>query len=80
VYNLSAPTPVTNKTMMQTVGQVLKRPAFIPTPGFVFKLAFGEAATVLLDGQRAIPARLQAAGFTFKYPTAKEALTQLLSA
>jgi NAD dependent epimerase/dehydratase family enzyme len=35
-------------------------------------------ATVLLDGQRALPQRLQECGFTFTYPTLEEALRNLL--
>ena len=33
---------------------------------------------IVLDGQRAVPQRLEAAGFTFRFPDAKSALTDLL--
>ncbi len=77
-YNLSAPNPLTNKEFSHEIGKVMGRPSIAPVPAFVLQTIFGEMATVLLDGQRAVPERLQAAGFTFKYPTATEALTQLL--
>ena len=79
VYNLTAPNPVTNKQIGRSIGQVLGRPALVPTPGFAMKLMFGEVAVVLLEGQRAIPSRLEAEGFTFQYPMVKPALINLLN-
>ncbi|MCB8945011.1 MAG: TIGR01777 family protein [Ardenticatenaceae bacterium] len=78
VYNLTAPNPLTNNDFGKVVGQVLGRPHFIPAPAFALKLLLGEIATLVLDGQRAIPQRLQEAGFSFKYTEAKAALTDLL--
>lgn len=77
-FNLSAPNPVTNKEFGKTLGKVMGRPALAPAPAFAMKTIFGEMATVLLDGQRAVPNRLQALGFTFTYPTLEEALRNLL--
>jgi NAD dependent epimerase/dehydratase family enzyme len=42
------------------------------------KIGFGEMSTVLLDGQRAVPQKLQQLGFVFKYDTAQAALRNLL--
>lgn len=80
VFNLSAPHPVTNKEMAKELGKVLNRPALVPTPGFAFKLAFGEVSTIVLEGQRAVPKRLLELGFTFKYPTIAEALRAIYMA
>jgi len=77
-FNLAAPTPVTNKEFGKTLGKVMERPALAPAPAFVMKTVFGEMSTVLLDGQRAIPNRLEEAGFTFKFPTLEAALRDLL--
>jgi hypothetical protein len=77
-YNLTAPNPLTNRQFSEVLGKVMGRPLLAPVPAFVLKTLFGEMSTVLLDGQRAIPLRLQEAGFQFKYPTAEEALKQLL--
>ncbi|MCD6290342.1 MAG: DUF1731 domain-containing protein, partial [Anaerolineae bacterium] len=41
-------------------------------------LLLGEMATTLLDGQRAVPKRLQEAGFSFRFADAEEALLDLL--
>ncbi|MEZ4616268.1 MAG: TIGR01777 family oxidoreductase [Caldilineaceae bacterium] len=77
-YNLCAPNPVTNKQFSQIVGSQMGRPAFLPAPAFAIKTVLGEMSTMLLDGQRAIPQKLEEAGFIFQYPTAQEALSQLL--
>jgi NAD dependent epimerase/dehydratase family enzyme len=51
---------VTNAGFARVLGQVLNRPAALPAPGFALKPALGEMATVVLDGQRAVPERLTA--------------------
>jgi NAD dependent epimerase/dehydratase family enzyme len=54
---------------------VLGRPAFMPAPGFALKLLLGEMAdALLLTGQRVLPRKAQALGFTFRYPRLEEAL------
>ncbi len=77
-YNLTAPNPVTNREFMRLLGRVLGRPAFLPVPALALRILFGEMATVLLDGQRAVPQRLLEAGFAFRFPQAAEALQDLL--
>jgi len=77
-FNLTAPVPLTNAEFSRLLGQRLRRPALMPIPGFTLRLLFGEMATVLLDGQRAIPRRLLQLGFTFQFPEADSALRALL--
>lgn len=79
VFNLTAPNPLTNRELSQILGKVMKRPSFMPTPAFAFNLLFGEVATIVLDGQRALPKRLEALGFTFQFPQVQAALMDLLS-
>jgi uncharacterized protein (TIGR01777 family) len=76
-FNLAAPAPVTNKQFIQALGKMINRPSFLPTPGVAMQLLFGEMAVVLLEGQRAVPAALQALGFEFKYATLEAALAAL---
>lgn len=78
VYNLCAPNPVRNKTLAQTLGEALGKPAVMPVPSFVLKMAAGELASVLLASTRAVPANLLASGFEFRYPELKEALESLM--
>lgn len=77
-YNLSAPEVLSDAELGTVLGRVYKRPSFFPTPAFVFKLAFGELAILLTEGQRAVPKRLQEAGYQFKYPKAEPALKDLV--
>jgi uncharacterized protein (TIGR01777 family) len=80
-FNASAPNPVTNGEFARTLGSVLHRPAFLPTPGVVLKLALGEMAdALLLSGQRAVPTRALAAGFKFRFDQLDQALTAIFAA
>ncbi|MFW5772746.1 MAG: TIGR01777 family oxidoreductase, partial [Phototrophicaceae bacterium] len=76
-YNLTAPNPVTNREFGNKLGKVLGRPSFIPAPAFAFRLAFGEVATVVLDGQKAVPQRLEESGFEFTYTQPEAALREI---
>ncbi|MEW5959867.1 MAG: TIGR01777 family oxidoreductase [Chloroflexota bacterium] len=78
-FNLTAPDPLTNGQFAKAIGQAMQRPAFTPAPGFALKLMLGEMATVLLEGQRVAPQRLQELGFQFEFPTAGAALADLLA-
>ncbi len=77
-FNLTAPHPVDNRQFARTLGRVLGRPSWFPVPGAALKLAFGEVATTVLDGQRALPTRLSQLGFAFRYPELETALRDLL--
>jgi uncharacterized protein (TIGR01777 family) len=77
-YNLTAPNPPTNKEFSKALGKAMGRPSLMPVPGFALKLLFGEMSTVLLDGQRAIPQRLESAGFNFNYVETVTALKDIL--
>ncbi|MDA1330035.1 MAG: TIGR01777 family oxidoreductase [Chloroflexi bacterium] len=78
-YNLTAPDPVSNREFARSLGNVMRRPVWMPAPGFVMKLALGEVSTVVLDGQRAEPVALLKAGFRFKYPKLDEALRAIVN-
>ncbi len=73
-YNLCAPTPVTNDEFTSALGSALGRPTILPAPGFALRIALGEFAETLLTGQRAVPAKALALGYTFRHPTIEEAL------
>ncbi|WP_421555346.1 TIGR01777 family oxidoreductase [Pseudomonas kitaguniensis] len=78
-YNACAPHPVRNREFAKTLGHVLHRPAFMPMPAFALKVGLGELSGLLLGGQKAIPERLQAAGFTFQFTELHAALEDLSS-
>jgi uncharacterized protein (TIGR01777 family) len=77
--NCTAPNPVRNRDLARALGRVLRRPAWLPAPGFMIRLAMGELAESLLTGQRVIPKRLLDAGFRFNFPTIEAALKDLLA-
>lgn len=77
-FNGTAPQPITNAGFTRALGRALHRPTMIPVPAFALKLALGEVADSLLTGQRAIPARAQEMGFSFRYAQIDAALGQLL--
>ncbi|MEM5499885.1 TIGR01777 family oxidoreductase [Paraglaciecola mesophila] len=74
VYNFTAPNPVTNAEFSKTLASVLHRPSLLPMPSFALRVIMGEAADLLLYGQRVIPKRLQESGYQFHYPELEHAL------
>ncbi len=76
--NATAPAPVTNSEFARALGRALRRPALMPAPAVALRLLLGEMAdALLLSGQRAVPARAQQHGFTFRYPELDAALAAL---
>ena len=79
VYNLTAPNPCSNAEMGKVLARVMHRPYWMPVPGFALKLVLGEMSTLVLDGQRVLPRRLEADGYTFQFPKLEDALQALLA-
>lgn len=77
-YNMTAPNPVRNAEFSGTLARALHRPAWLAMPPALLKLGLGERASLLLGGQRVLPARLQDAGLQFRYALLEDALRQLL--
>jgi len=79
-FNLTAPRSLKNKDFSYTIGEVLGRPSWLPVPGFLLKILFGELADeMLLSGQRVCPKRLEDSGYGFIFPEAKKALVDVLA-
>jgi hypothetical protein len=76
--NLTAPSPKRNKDFGRKLGKVLNRPSYFKVPGRLLRLILGDAATLVLDGQRVRPVRLKELGFEFEYPLLRGALEDLL--
>ena len=78
--NLVSPNPVTNAQFTKALGKAVGRPTVFPFPVLAAKAIFGEMAeAALLNGQRALPARLLDAGFGFEYPELDTALARALA-
>jgi uncharacterized protein (TIGR01777 family) len=76
--NATAPAPVTMREFAATLGRVLHRPAFAPAPAFAIRAAMGEMASLVLDGQKAVPAKASALGFPFRFERLEPALREIL--
>ncbi|MFP9229543.1 TIGR01777 family oxidoreductase [Pectobacterium cacticida] len=77
-FNMVSPYPVHNEQFSATLAHVLDRPGFLRAPAFAIKLLMGEASTLVLGGQRAIPQRLKAAGFNFRFLELEDALQDVI--
>ena len=67
-YNFVSPEPVSNAEFTRALSNAVGRPAVLPVPRVALRMALGEMAnTVLLTSCRAVPKRLEAAGFAFRY-------------
>jgi uncharacterized protein (TIGR01777 family) len=80
-YNATSPNPARNRDFARTLGRVLHRPAFLPTPAIALRVALGSemANEMLLGGQRVFPKHAQDEGFEFAYPDLEVALKHALS-
>lgn len=79
VFNAVAPYPATNKDFVHTIAKRLHKPTIFPAvPAFALKLVLGERATIVLEGADVSSEKMQAAGFSFKYPKLEEAIRSLL--
>ena len=66
--NLVAPEPVTAREFAKALAAAVGRPALIPAPAAMIRLALGEMAdAVLLSSTRVIPGRLSEAGYRFRF-------------
>jgi uncharacterized protein (TIGR01777 family) len=77
--NATAPNPATNREFAKTLGRVMHRPSFMPTPGFMLRLALGEVANVVTTGQRVLPRKALALGYSFAFPALDAALAEILA-
>jgi uncharacterized protein (TIGR01777 family) len=77
--NLTGPLPVTNAEFTAALAQAVHRPAALAVPAFVIRTVAGtQGEEMLLFGQRAVPAKLEAAGYRFRHATVEEAMAAAL--
>lgn len=78
IFNATAPEPVSNREFCKTLAAVLRRPAFLTLPEFVLNILLGERSSLLTEGQRVLPVRIQDAGFEFQFTRLEDALRDVL--
>ena len=76
--NATALNPVTNRRFARTLGEILGRKSWLPVPDVLLRIALGQAASIVAQGQRVRPAKALAAGFRFQYANLREGLEQIL--
>ena len=77
-YNMTAPQPATNTEFTAALAKALHRPALFAVPATLLKLAIGERACLLLEGQKVLPGKMVAAGYRFQFTHLADALSNLL--
>jgi uncharacterized protein (TIGR01777 family) len=76
--NATAPEPVRNAAFTHALGDALGRRAVLRYPAALLRRLAGDlAGELLLAGQRVLPAKAEASGFEFRYPTLASALAGL---
>jgi uncharacterized protein len=78
-FNLTAPEPATNAELTGALAATLHRPAVLKVPAGALRLALGEVSTELLGSCRALPARLQQSGFSFRHATIGPAIAAAIA-
>ncbi|MBN2980060.1 MULTISPECIES: DUF1731 domain-containing protein [Cohnella] len=75
--NAVAPDPVTNDDFGRILGEITRRPHWLPIPSTLLEAALGERAELVLAGQMAFPLKALEHGFEFAFPRLEDALRDL---
>lgn len=81
VVHATSPNPIRNTELMRVLRKTLHRPPALPTPAWAVRagsMVLRTDPALALTGCRALPARLQEAGFDFEYPEFEMALQGLM--
>ena len=77
--NLSAPCPVRNRELMETLNERTGRaPLFPRIPAWLLRTLMGELSSLFLTGQRVKPLKLLERGFVFQHASLDNALKTLV--
>ncbi len=77
-YNVCAPGIVRQKEFARALGEALGRPAVTTVPPLALRVMLGAVAGTLTASQKAVPQRLLADGFTFRFGDLSAALADLV--
>jgi NAD dependent epimerase/dehydratase family enzyme len=79
VFNAVSPHPETNKNFIKTFAE-LKGGLYVlvPVPAISLKIALGEKASIVIDGQKVSSKKIMEAEFVFQFPELADALKNIL--
>jgi len=77
IYNLTAPTPVSNRDFTLALAKAMHRKAWLTIPGFMLKWFKGEQSSIIIEEKYALPKRLMEADFNFRNDTVQAAFKQI---
>lgn len=78
--NGTSPNPVQFAEFARALARVLKRPCLpLGPPDAILKLVLGEVAQVVVTGQKVLPTKAQALGYSFKHADLLEALRAIFA-
>ncbi len=76
--NVVSPNPATSAELARALGAVLNRPSWLRAPAALVSAAMGEAAEILLTGQRVQPKKAIDLGYAFRHARLVPALESIL--
>ncbi len=77
--NMVSPEVPTQRELARAIGRAIHRPAIVPVPAFILRLALWGQADVVLHGRVAVPSKALAAGYEFRYPSVESALSDVIA-
>lgn len=80
--NTTAPIPVRNASFMKSVRKAVHMPLGIPAPAFGIRMGavlLGIESDIILKSLYVLPAKLDQAGFQFRYPDIDSALAEIVA-
>lgn len=75
--NATAPHAVSNKVFSKSLAKSLNRPCLFPVPPIILKMVYGEMSTIILDGQKIVPKKLEELDFAFQFPNIDMAMNDI---
>lgn len=82
VFNCSAPNPVTNRELMQTLRKLMNVRLGLPAPKWMLEMGsilIRTETELVLKSRWVLPERLQREGYEFTFPTLEQALSEILN-
>jgi len=80
IYNVTSPNPQRNEDFLNIIASVMQKKQHLSVPAFLIRAMLGEMGVALIiNGQRAIPRKLQDDGYKFKYTELEASIEKVLN-